>query len=88
MPVGNAAESSPTEKNFVREEPDSLLKDDEPVGNGKATKAENADQLADLADSPKSRFISWALCISFSSVFAFWCWSLTNFALLYCYTEV
>ncbi|CAA7030440.1 unnamed protein product [Microthlaspi erraticum] len=52
---GNAADSSPAERNFRREEPDSLLKDDEAVGNGKATKADNADQLA---DSLKSRSMS------------------------------
>ncbi|KAL1197605.1 Peptidyl-prolyl cis-trans isomerase CYP63 [Cardamine amara subsp. amara] len=49
---GNAADSSPTERSVLREEPDSFLKNEEHVGNGKATKA---DQRADLADSVKSR---------------------------------
>ncbi|KAG7530080.1 Cyclophilin-like domain superfamily [Arabidopsis thaliana x Arabidopsis arenosa] len=50
-----AADSSPAEKSFLREEPISFLKNDEPVGNGKATKADNADQHANLDDSLKSR---------------------------------
>lgn len=61
MPVGNATESSPVEKKFPREEPDSLLKDDEPVGNGKGTKTDN--ERADFDDPVKSRFISLVLCI-------------------------
>lgn len=87
MPVENATDSSPAEKNFLREEPDSFLKDDEPLGNGKATKAANADQRT---DSVKSRFISPTLC-TLALFFAFWCsnlWSLTNFAIFYCYTGV
>lgn len=88
MPVGNVADSSPAEKSLLREEPDSFLKNDEPVGNGKATKADNADQRGDLDDSLKSRFISLALCISalllrFGGLIL---WSLANFAVFYCYT--
>ncbi|XP_010512756.1 PREDICTED: peptidyl-prolyl cis-trans isomerase CYP63 [Camelina sativa] len=49
---GKAADSSPAEKSLLRKEPDSVLKNNEPVGNGKATKA---DQHADLDDSVKSR---------------------------------
>ncbi|XP_023638130.1 peptidyl-prolyl cis-trans isomerase CYP63 isoform X2 [Capsella rubella] len=49
---GNAADSSPAEKSLLRKESDSLLKNNEPVGNGKATKA---DHRADLDDSVKSR---------------------------------
>ncbi|XP_010413154.1 PREDICTED: peptidyl-prolyl cis-trans isomerase CYP63 [Camelina sativa] len=49
---GKAADFSPAEKSLLRKEPDSVLKNNEPVGNGKATKA---DQHADLDDSVKSR---------------------------------
>ncbi|VVB06723.1 unnamed protein product [Arabis nemorensis] len=54
--VGNATDSSPVEKKFPREEPDSLLKDDEPVGNGKGTRTDN--ERADLDDPVKSRSMS------------------------------
>ncbi|XP_018459649.1 peptidyl-prolyl cis-trans isomerase CYP63 isoform X2 [Raphanus sativus] len=51
--VRNAADSSPVKKNFSREEPDSLLNENELVGNGKATKVDNQ-----RADSVKSRSVS------------------------------
>ncbi|CAH2062960.1 unnamed protein product, partial [Thlaspi arvense] len=53
VPLGSAADSSPAEKNFLREEPNSSLNDDQVVGNGKATKVDN-----NLADSLKSRSMS------------------------------
>lgn len=59
MSVRNAADSSPVKKNFSREEPDSLLNENELVGNGKATKVDNQ-----RADSVKSRFITLTLCSS------------------------
>ena len=64
--------------------------DDEKVGHKaiKSVKVDNADQHANLDDSVKSRFISLALCISalllqFGGLIL---WSLTNFAIFYCYT--
>ncbi|KAL0866767.1 hypothetical protein Bca101_045885 [Brassica carinata] len=53
VPVRNAADSSPAEKKFLGEEPDSLLNENELVGNGKATKVDN-----ERADSVKSRSLS------------------------------
>ena len=68
VPVRNAADSSPAEKKFSGDKPDSLLNENELVGNGKATKVDNQ-----RADSVKSRLIPLTLLyfVFFSSAFAF-----------------
>ncbi|CAG7905107.1 unnamed protein product [Brassica rapa] len=57
VPVRNAADSSPAEKKFSGDKPDSLLNENELVGNGKATKVDNqrADSVKSRSMSPVSR---------------------------------